>query len=80
MQQKQQAVRVGCNMTLIKSLIGSIPTVLVEVRQTFKESGFKGVFKRYGWKIFAAFFVYYLIRDTILYILIPYWVAQKLLS
>lgn len=67
-------------MTTIKSLIAHIPVLLSEIRQTFKESGFKGVFKKYGWKLFAAFFVYYLIRDTILYILIPYWIANKLIS
>lgn len=43
-----------------------------ELRQTWREHGFKAVLKRYGWKIVAVFFTYYLIRDTILYILIPY--------
>lgn len=67
-------------MTMIKSLLNYIPSLLSEIRMTFKESGFKGVFKKYGWKLFAAFFAYYLVRDTILYILIPYWIAHKLIS
>lgn len=50
--------------------------ILREIKQTFKESGFKGVSKRYGWKLFAAFFVYYLVRDVILYILLPYLVYK----
>ena len=37
------------------------------------------LFKRYGWKLLVAICVYYLIRDGILYILIPYLVAKKLL-
>ncbi len=40
---------------------------------------FKHLFKRYGWKLLVAICVYYLIRDGILYILIPYLVAKKLL-
>lgn len=55
-------------------------SVLSEVRKTFKEKGFKGVVKRYGWKIFAAFFAYYLVRDVTLYIIFPYLVAKHLLS
>lgn len=51
-----------------------------ECRQTFKEGGFKGVVRRYGWKIFAVFFVYYLVRDLTLYVLIPYLVARYFLT
>lgn len=54
--------------------------VVTEAKATFKESGFKGVIKRYGWKAFAAFFVYYLVRDIILYILIPYIIAKGIFS
>ena len=49
---------------------------LQECRQTFKEGGFRAVFRRYGWKIFAVFFMYYLIRDLILYVLIPLLLAK----
>jgi hypothetical protein len=54
--------------------------IISEARATFKESGFKGVIKRYGWKAFAVFFTYYLIRDSILYILIPYLIARGIFS
>ena len=49
-----------------------------EYRQVFKEQGFKGLVKKYGWKLVAAVFMYYLIRDSILYILIPYLIAKGL--
>ena len=32
--------------------------------------------KRLGWKFMLAFILFYLIRDTILYILIPYLIAK----
>jgi hypothetical protein len=56
------------------------PRILREVKQCFREGGFKGVSRRYGWKIFAAFFAYYLIRDVTLYILLPWFVANKLVQ
>jgi len=49
-----------------------------EYRQVFKEQGFKGLVKKYGWKLVVAVFMYYLIRDSILYILIPYLIAKGL--
>ena len=51
-----------------------------EYREVFKQHGFKGLVKRYGWKLVAAVFMYYLIRDSILYILIPYLIAKGLFS
>lgn len=54
------------------------PRVVREARQVFRESGFKGVIKRYGWKVFALLFVYYLVRDITLYILLPWYLAHKL--
>ncbi len=50
--------------------------VVSEARDTFKVSGFKGVVRRYGWRIFAVFFVYYLVRDVTLYVLIPWLIAK----
>lgn len=36
--------------------------------------------KKAGWKFVAAFFIFYLIRDTILYILIPYLIYKGVIS
>jgi hypothetical protein len=55
-------------------------TALRECRMTFKEGGLKAVIRRYGWKIFVAFFAYYLIRDLTIYVFIPYLVAKHFLS
>lgn len=52
----------------------------MEMKQTWKQSGFKGLYRRYGIKLFLAFFFYYLIRDVTIYILIPLWIAKKTLN
>lgn len=46
----------------------------------YRQEGFKGVIKKGGWKLLAAFFLFYLIRDSILYLLIPFLVAKGLWS
>lgn len=54
------------------------PKVIREAKQVFREGGIKGVIRRYGWKFFAVFFVYYLVRDVTLYILLPLYLANKI--
>lgn len=49
---------------------------LQEYIAVFKEDGFKGVLRKGGWKILFYFFMFYLIRDSILFILIPYLVVK----
>ena len=53
---------------------------LKEYRQVILEKGFKGFIKIYGWKLVVVVFLYYLIRDSILYILIPYLFAKGLFN
>lgn len=63
----------------IKFLDRWAPQVLREAKQIFRESGLKGMIRRYGWKFFAIFFAYYLIRDVTIYILIPWYIARNLM-
>lgn len=62
---------------LVSSLLGpqTIPgwTMFSEIKATFKQDGFQGLRKRYGWKIVAGIFAYYLVRDITLYVVIPYF-------
>ena len=44
-----------------------------------KKEGFKSLLKKRGWKIFAVVIGYYVVRDTILYILIPYLAARNII-
>ncbi len=46
----------------------------------YKEKGLKAAIKSAGWKVFALIFLYYLIRDVTLYILIPYLIAKGVIS
>ena len=50
--------------------------LIATMRQVRRESGWKGLFKRYGWKLVVGFVVFYLVRDTILYILLPYLIFR----
>ena len=57
---------------------------LNELRNNARESGIreaiKIMFKKYGWKLGVAIFMYYLIRDVTLYIIITYLVYKNLMS
>ena len=48
-----------------------------EMALSIKKDGLKKSFKRYGWQMVSLVVLYYLIRDTILYIIIPYWIATS---
>jgi hypothetical protein len=41
-----------------------------------REQGFKAMLKAAGWKVVVLIFFYYLIRDSFLYILLPYLIAK----
>ena len=51
-----------------------------EATLTFRQAGLRGTLKRYGWKLFAGFFLFYLVRDVTLYIVLPYLAARGVLS
>ncbi len=41
-----------------------------------KQSGFKVLIRRRGWKFFGVIVTYYLVRDTLLYLVLPFCVAR----
>ena len=57
---------------------------LNELRNNARESGIreaiKIMFKKYGWKLGVAIFMYYLIRDVTLYIILPYLIMRGFFS
>jgi hypothetical protein len=56
-------------------------TLVLEVknaRSILKEEGVKALFKKYGWKLFAVVFTYYLVRDVTLYVLLPALIIKHL--
>lgn len=40
----------------------------------------KRAFKKYGWKLGLLIVIGYLIRDTVLYIILPYLIARNLIT
>ena len=42
----------------------------------YKKEGFKAALKAAGWKIVLLIIIYYLVRDSLLYIVIPYLFAR----
>ena len=57
-----------------------IPFFLRKYFNYYLENGFKKTVKKYGWKLFAIIFLYYLIRDSILYIIIPYFALKGIFN
>ena len=57
---------------------------LHELRKNTRENGIRKairiMFKKYGWKLGVAIFMYYLIRDVTLYIVIPYLIYRGFLG
>ncbi len=51
-----------------------------EATTTFRKAGFKGILRAYGFRLVAAFVLFYLVRDITLYIVLPYLAARGLLS
>jgi len=62
-------------MSFIKKFI---PKFLRESINYFRKNGFKKTLNKLGWKMILLIVLYYLIRDSILYIIIPYFVGKKL--
>lgn len=67
-------------MDLIKRQCFWLKDLFVQMKTTWKTAGFKGLYKQYGLKLFIAFFVYYLIRDIIIYIYLPWYFADKVIN
>jgi hypothetical protein len=58
----------------------SLLDYLRTLRQERRALGWKGLLKKRGWTLVLLIVLYYLVRDTILYIAIPVAIAAGLLS
>lgn len=52
-----------------------VTAFLGTLRDERRVLGWGGLFRKRGWKLVAVFVAYYLVRDVVLYILIPLGVA-----
>ena len=54
------------------------PQWAVEWLNLLKQAGFREFVKQKGWKVVFALILFYLIRDSVLYIIIPYFAVTKI--
>ena len=47
-----------------------------EVKKTWQEEGFRGVLRKYKWKVVLPLVGYYLVRDILIYLVLPYLVVK----
>jgi hypothetical protein len=52
---------------------------LKKYTKIYKQDGFKGVLKVGGWRVITYFVLFYFIRDTILYIIVPYLIVKGII-
>ena len=50
--------------------------VIVKNIVYYVPSRIKSLFKKYGWRAAVGIFMYYLVRDVTLYVILPYFVYK----
>ncbi len=55
-----------------------IPQKIQQLKSELKEKGLREFIKSIGWKMLLGIFLFYLVRDVFLYLLIPYLIARGL--
>jgi len=56
------------------------PKLFDKYTDVYRKEGFKGVLKKGGWSLLVGFILFYLVRDSILYLLIPYLIAKGIID
>ena len=56
------------------------PKFMREWIDIIKQDGIKSFIKQKGWKVVALIVGYYIVRDTILYIIIPYLIINNIIQ
>ncbi len=57
-----------------------IPNFLKKYIIYYKDNGLKLTIKKFGFKLILGIFIFYLIRDSILYIIIPYFALKGIFN
>lgn len=55
----------------------SMKMELRTAREVLRRDGARALVRKYGWKLFAVIFAYYIIRDVTLYILLPMFLFKN---
>ncbi len=56
------------------------PAFLRPYTKLYREEGWRAVVKKGGWKLIIIVVLFYLVRDGILYLLVPYLIARGIMS
>lgn len=56
-------------------MIGQLTRSVRQLRQERRELGWKGLLRKRGWGFLLAVIAFYLVRDVVLYVLIPLAIA-----
>ena len=56
------------------------PKFMRKYIEYYKEYGLKKTIKDHGWRLFVIVFFFYLVRDGLLYIIIPYFAAKGIFN
>jgi len=56
------------------------PNFVKEWIKLIKAEGFKSFTRKKGWKVVGAFVLFYLVRDLILYVLVPYLIINNIVQ
>lgn len=51
--------------------LATLKEYLSDALTTLRSEGLRQTWKKFGWRLAALIFIYYLIRDTLLYLVIP---------
>ena len=57
-----------------------VPRFIANEIATWKELGLRGYIRKRGIRFFVLIFLYYLVRDTTLYVIIPYLVVSGVIG
>jgi len=52
------------------------PPFIQKWTAVLREKGWKGFVREKGWKVLAAIILFYLVRDSVVYVIIPLLIAQ----
>lgn len=57
-----------------------VPRFVRQWRSIYREGGVRLLLRKKGWVILVSFFLFYLIRDSLLYLLLPYLAIKGIIS
>jgi hypothetical protein len=64
--------------TILSSPVRLYRSAVIDSLRIVKRRGLRGLLRQRGWKFIAAVIAYYLVRDSVLYIVVPLLVARGL--